>query len=325
MKLILLLTTGVLAVSLAACGAQATPEAASPAPPTTEAAAVAPTATEKSPPATEEAASAAKPPAAAPQEAKPLVLSDEVKKAFPADQMTTTDSGLQYLIEEKGAGEIPAAGSVVQVHYKGRLADGTVFDSSYERNEPIAFPLGKGAVILGWDEGIGLLPVGSKAKLTIPPNLAYGEAGAGGVIPPNATLYFEVELVDVLPPSPKSPTEVKEADYTTTASGLKYYDLKEGDGATPKAGQMVKIHYTGWLEDGTKFDSSLDMGKPYLFPISQKAVMEGWDEGISTMKVGGKRQMIIPAKLGLGEKGAGNVIPPNATLIFEVELLEVLS
>ncbi len=88
---------------------------------------------------------------------------------------------------------------------------------------------------------------------------------------------------------------------------------------------MVSVHYTGWLEDGTKFDSSLDWGNPFVFPVGMEYVIPGWDEGVSTMKVGGKRQLVVPAELAYGEQGAGEVIPPGATLIFEVELLEVKS
>lgn len=108
-----------------------------------------------------------------------------------------TSSGLRYKIEEKGSGPKAEKGKTVSVHYKGMLPDGSVFDSSYKRNQPIDFPLGKGHVIAGWDEGIQLLNVGDKARFVIPPHLAYGERGAGGVIPPNATLIFDVELVAV--------------------------------------------------------------------------------------------------------------------------------
>lgn len=108
-----------------------------------------------------------------------------------------------------------------------------------------------------------------------------------------------------------------------TPSGLKYLELKEGDGATPKAGQLVEVHYTGWLEDGEKFDSSKDRGKPFEFIIGKGRVIKGWDEGVLTMKVGGSRRLIIPAALGYGSSGAGGVIPPNATLIFDVELLGI--
>jgi peptidylprolyl isomerase len=113
----------------------------------------------------------------------------------------------------------------------------------------------------------------------------------------------------------------------TTASGLQIADSKVGTGATPKPGQTCVMHYTGWLYEngakGKKFDSSVDRGEPFEFPIGQRRVIAGWDEGVASMKVGGKRTLIIPPALGYGARGAGGAIPPNATLIFEVELLDV--
>ena len=111
----------------------------------------------------------------------------------------------------------------------------------------------------------------------------------------------------------------------STYDGLKYWDLKEGDGPVAKSGQTVKVHYTGWLKsNGKKFDSSVDRGQPFEFKLGAGQVIKGWDEGVATMQVGGKRQLEIPSDLGYGAQGAGHgLIPPNATLIFDVELLGV--
>ena len=113
----------------------------------------------------------------------------------------------------------------------------------------------------------------------------------------------------------------------TTPSGLQIIDTKVGTGASPKPGQTCVMHYTGWLYEngakGKKFDSSVDRGEPFEFPIGRGQVIAGWDEGVASMKIGGKRTLIIPAALGYGARGAGGVIPPNATLIFDVELLGV--
>lgn len=109
----------------------------------------------------------------------------------------------------------------------------------------------------------------------------------------------------------------------TTDSGLQYVDIVPGEGASPQKGQKVVVHYTGTLEDGTKFDSSRDRNSPFTFTIGVGQVIKGWDEGVASMKVGGRRQLIIPPDLGYGSRGAGRVIPPNATLIFDVELLRI--
>jgi peptidylprolyl isomerase len=116
---------------------------------------------------------------------------------------------------------------------------------------------------------------------------------------------------------------VDEKEMTSTGSGLRYRDDREGDGDTAKAGDHVVVHYTGTLEDGEKFDSSRDRGQPLEFALGTGMVIRGWDEGVAGMKVGGRRTLVIPSELGYGARGAGGVIPPHATLVFDVELLEI--
>lgn len=108
-----------------------------------------------------------------------------------------------------------------------------------------------------------------------------------------------------------------------TETGMKYEIIKEGTGPMPKRGDSVTVHYTGWLEDGTKFDSSVDRNQPFTFKLGVGQVIQGWDDGVATMRVGGKTKFFIPPELGYGSRGAGGVIPPNAKLIFEVELLSI--
>jgi FKBP-type peptidyl-prolyl cis-trans isomerase len=230
--------------------------------------------------------------------------------------MKKTESGLQYADEKEGDGETPKSGQTCIVHYTGWLwennAKGKEFDSSKKRNAPFGFHVDKGQVIKGLDEGVATMKVGGKRELLIPAALGHGDRGRGGVIPPNATLLYEVELLGVM---------------KKTESGLEYRDIKVGDGPSPKPGQVCEMHYTGWLWEnnvkGKKFDSSVDRGRPLPFAIGKRKVIAGWDEGVSTMKVGGKRELLIPPDLGYGDGGYPPVIPPNATLLFEVELLAV--
>jgi peptidylprolyl isomerase len=148
------------------------------------------------------------------------------------------------------------------------------------------------------------------------------QARAEMVQPPAAVTEQLAQLPVPTIDDSENSSENSEANVTTTDSGLQYVDLVEGTGATPRSGQTVQVHYTGTLEDGTQFDSSRDSGRPFSFRLGAGQVIRGWDEGIATMRVGGRRQLIIPPNLGYGSRGVGP-IPPNSTLIFDVELLRI--
>jgi len=242
-------------------------------------------------------------------------------------EVLSTPSGLKYVIVSEGKkGAVKAAkGSTVKVHYTGYFEDGKIFDSSVKRGEPISFTLGKGQVIKGWDEGLSLLKVGDKARLLIPYDLAYGEAGRSPVIPAKTNLVFDVELIDVIPEIKPEVFNTKGKDTLTTPTDLKYIVISEGKKDNPKAqaGKTVSVHYTGYLEDGTIFDSSVQRGQPLSFELGKGMVIKGWDEGISFMRVGDKLRLLIPWKLAYGVQGYPGVIPPKANLIFDVELMDV--
>jgi peptidylprolyl isomerase len=305
-----------LATFIAACGGDdAEPTPADAAPAETPAAVQAEAATPAdNAEATAEAAASSSMATPAQPAATPIVLDPS--------KTITTATGLQIMEIAPGEGAQPQLGDVVQVHYTGTLTDGTVFDSSRERGAPYSFALGMAQVIPGWDEGIAMLKPGGRAVLVIPPDLAYGEGGVPGVIAPNSTLVFDVELVAVRPGAPATPTQVDEADYTVVDNGLKIADLVVGSGEVVTSGQHLVVDYTGWIVEGPKFDSSVDRGQPFDFDLGAGQVIPGWDQGLIGMQVGGKRQLVIPPELAYGEAGAGGVIPPNATLIFEVEVLE---
>ena len=241
-----------------------------------------------------------------------------------AEQLTKTTSGLQYFDIAKGDGTEAAKNSSVSTHFTIWVKNETGYDyiASSEDTSPLSFVVGRGDTVFpGWEEGVTGMKVGGKRLLVIPADLGMGAQGNGSSIPANAILVMEIQLVTAH--DPQVATKVDEKDYITTPSGLKYYDFKVGDGNSPTTGQTVDVNYTGWLQNGTQFDSSIDRGAPISFAIGSGNVIPGWDEGVATMKVGGKRQLVIPAALAYGDTGAGSTIPPGAILIFEVELVKI--
>jgi len=257
-----------------------------------------------------------------------LIFDLEIVKIEPAPQpfdipddanFTETTSGLQYMVVEPGDGMMLIPGMRVRIHYTGFFEDMSIFDSSLQRDEPIDFTLGKGMVIRGWEEGISKLRVGDKARLWIPYQLAYGEQGRGP-IPPASNLIFDVEVIDAEEVKRPQPFDISDKEIFETESGLQYIVVDEGTGITPEEGQVVMVHYTGFLMNGNIFDSSVERGQPFRFLLGKGQVISGWDEGVAMMSKGAKYRFIIPPELAYGERAMGP-IPANATLIFDVELL----
>ncbi|NQT71983.1 MAG: FKBP-type peptidyl-prolyl cis-trans isomerase [Chloroflexi bacterium] len=232
-----------------------------------------------------------------------------------------TETGLKYYDMAVGDGDSPEAGQMVLIVFSMWLADGTQIRTPADTNGPTTMVIGSPDALAGLSEGLASMHEGGVRQLVIPPDLGHGEEGTeGGTVPPNETLTVEVGLIAVVPWEPDPPTEVDEADYTTTDSGLKYYDLAVGSGNPPEPEQAVVVQFTGWLTDGTQFTSSLDLGQPIsAHKLGSGNKPEGFDEGVLTMQVGGKRQLVIPPELGFGEEELENV-PANSTLIYEVEL-----
>jgi FKBP-type peptidyl-prolyl cis-trans isomerase len=235
-----------------------------------------------------------------------------------------TDSGLEVTEIREGEGGIPAAGDVVSIRYTGWYLDGKRVDSTDRLGAPLEFRMGKGQLLRGMEEGVATMRKGGKRILVLPPKLAYGEEGRPGVVPPNAWIKFEVELVDIRPGPPAIlPWNDSGMEIIATKTGLQFVDFQLGQGKFPELGSTVVVQYTGFLDDGTLFDSTYHQGYPVEFELSAKRLIPGWVEGLLSMQAGGRRKLIIPPFLGYGDKGYGTVIPPNATLIYDIELLEI--
>ncbi len=238
------------------------------------------------------------------------------------DGTRVTDEGLEITDTEVGTGEEAQDGDFLTIHFRGTLEDGQVFESTFERDEPIVVQVGKGQLpIQGWDEGMIGMREGGKRSLVIPPNLAFGEEGVPGFIPGGEDIHMDIELVSIV--KPPTPWDYDESELETTESGLQYHVYEEGSGEKPEAGDTVSVHYSGYLEDGTMFDSSALRDQTFVFQVGQGQVIPGWDEGLLDMSVGEKRILVIPPELAYGDQGAGEVIPPNTTIIFDVELVEI--
>lgn len=236
----------------------------------------------------------------------------------------TTPSGLQVTELVEGEGELAKRGDVVSVLYTGWYVGGKQFISYQDRESPYQFRVGMKKVLPGFDEGVATMRPGGRRILVLPPELAFGEEGLPGTVPPDTWVKLEVELVGIRPmPSPPQPWNDAGHEILVTDTGLQYVDFIVGAGDAPTLRSTVTVHYSAFLDDGTPFDSSYISGRPVTFAVGSGELIPGWLEGIMTMRVGGKRKLIIPPYLGYGDQGYRDVIPGNATLIYDIELLAV--
>jgi len=224
-----------------------------------------------------------------------------------------------------GEGRAIDENTMVKLHYQGYLTNGFKFDDSYARGQPIELQVGRPGMIPGFDQGIRGMRPGGKRRVEIPGSLAYGPTGRGP-IPPDATLVFLLEAVSVEDPPP--PPKGKEAYSGSPISsskgegGLEVQMFATGEGRKAATGDMVKVHYTGYLANGEKFDSSIDRSAPFTVPLGAGRVIKGWDQGLLGAQAGDLRKLIIPPDLAYGPGGRGK-IPANATLTFDIEVLDV--
>lgn len=222
------------------------------------------------------------------------------------DTTDPLDESGELIIEDLAVGEGPeaAAGTRIMIHSKGMLENGDVFDTSHDEVHPYIFTLGANQVIDGWEQGIPGMKPGGKRRLTVPPRLAFGNS-SGGAVPPNSTVIFEIELFKVDHPD-----------------SLGIEELRAGDGAEVTEGSEVTVHYRGTFGNAQQFDSSYDRNEPMTFTLGEDNIIPGFVQGILGMKEGARRRLVIPPRLAYGSTGT-NGIPPNATLVFEIEVLDV--
>jgi len=231
---------------------------------------------------------------------------------------------LKYVLIEPGNGPLAQFGDNAFVHYTGFLPDGTIFDSSVKKGDPVRITVGSKQVIEGWDLGLFLMKKGTKIKLYIPPKLAYGNEGYKNLVPENSSIILDLEMVDLIPPEPIVKWNIDGKQIHETPSGLKYVIFEPGEGNLIMPENIVTVHYSGYFINGKLFDSSVKRLEPIRFPVGIGSVIDGWDEGLKLMRKGSKFQLLIPSHLAYGSQGAPPQIPADTDLIFDIEIVDVI-
>lgn len=253
------------------------------------------------------------------------------------DNVKTLPSGLTYVDNKIGDGREAKNDELVTIYFRGWLVKDSTdlyadwsndstklaykIGDSYVMGKEIKFVLSNDAFIKGSGDGIVGMKVGGVRTIIIPSKLAYGEAGMGPV-PPSTDIKITVELLNVKDKVTVEEWKIDPSELKTTESGLQYAIVEPGEGENAKDGNVVTVNYSGYLQDGTKFDSSVERDEPFSFVIGSKQVIPGWDEGIKLGKKGSKLRLVVPPELGYGDMNIGK-IPPKSTLIFDIEILDI--
>lgn len=232
-------------------------------------------------------------------------------------------SGLKYMIVENGQGDFIDSHQWVYLHFVGYLPSGKIFDASALRGEPIRYSLNSTKMPAAFDSVLPLMKTGSQFHVISPAKFAYGHEGIAGVVPANTPVEFDIQVMYTTPKVTPKPFNVDGKDTVETQTGLKYIVVEEGEGRVIKENDVVKIHFSGYFENGELFQSSLTNDDDIIFVVGQEHVIDGLDQLVRFMLIGGKVRALIPWKLGYGAEGNFPEIPPKANLIFDVELVTI--
>ena len=233
-----------------------------------------------------------------------------------------TDSGLKYEVLSAGAGDPPGADDVLELKYALWNTKGVLLDHSGRAGGSVKLPRGD-LPLAFMKEAAGLLKKGARLRFEVPPDLCFGDKNQGPALPANSVTIWELELVGTIKPLPVPTFSMPDdSKLKTTASGLKYEVIEEGEGESPKMGTKVLVHYAGWFTDGKLFDSSFGRGEPTEMRLGM--VIRGWNEGLQLMKPGSVYRFVIPPQLAYGAAGQPPKIAPNTTLVFYIKLVKVL-
>ena len=249
------------------------------------------------------------------------VAKSQIDQIYP--DLTQTESGLRYKISEQGSGDFPKSGDKVWVHYYAKFENDSIYASSAEKG-PIDVRLGYGQLIKGWEEGIRLVKPGGSILLVVPPELGYGSK-AHNNIPANSTLIFEIALLQVDVGNAIEPFSISGKKRQKGKKGLRYYIVSEGEGAKAKYGDNAYIHFTGYLPDGSIFDSSYKNGNPVRVTVGGDEFVKGLDMGLLFMNKGSKIKLVVPAKLAYGKDGLNNIVPPNTKITLDIEMIDLVT